>query len=49
MSNIVPYQDIEKMANAVAQSKLFGVKNANEAIALMLVAQAAVAGCIPSA
>ena len=40
MSNIVPYQDIEKMANAVAQSKLFGVKNANEAIALMLVAQA---------
>ena len=40
MSNIVPYNDIEKMANAVAASKLFGVKNANEAIALMLVAQA---------
>ena len=40
MSNIVPYQDIEKMASAVAASKLFGVKNPNEAIALMLVAQA---------
>ena len=40
MSNIVPYADIEKMASAVAASKLFGVKNPQEAIALMLVAQA---------
>ena len=40
MSNIVPYADIEKMATAVAASKLFGVKNPQEAIALMLVAQA---------
>ena len=40
MSNIVPYSDIEKMATAVAASKLFGVKNPQEAIALMLVAQA---------
>ena len=40
MTQIVPYNDIEKMANAVAASKLFGVKNPNEAIALMLVAQA---------
>jgi hypothetical protein len=40
MSNIVPYQDIEKMALAVAKSGLFGVKTADQAMALMLVAQA---------
>jgi hypothetical protein len=40
MSNIVPYQDIEKMAIAVAKSGLFNVKTAEEAMALMLVAQA---------
>ena len=40
MSNIVPYADIEKMATAVASSKLFGVKTPQEAIALMLIAQA---------
>ncbi len=40
MSNLVPYQDIEKMAVAVAKSGLFNVKTAEEAMALMLVAQA---------
>lgn len=40
MSNLVPYQDIEKMAKSVAASGLFGIKTRDEAIALMLVAQA---------
>jgi len=40
MSNIVSYNDIEKMALAVAKSGLFGVKTAEQAMALMLVAQA---------
>ena len=39
MSNIVPIADIERMAVAVASSKLFGMKTKEEAIALMLVAQ----------
>ena len=40
MTQIVPYNDIEKMASAITASKLFGVKTQNEAIALMLIAQA---------
>ena len=36
----MPYQDIEKMAKSVAASGLFGIKTRDEAIALMLVAQA---------
>jgi hypothetical protein len=40
MSNIVPYGEIERMATAVAKSGLFGVKTADQALALMLVAQA---------
>lgn len=40
MSNIVPYGEIERMAAAVAKSGLFGVKSADQAMALMLVAQA---------
>jgi hypothetical protein len=40
MSNLVPYQDIEKMAKAVAESGLFGVKEPEQALALMLIAQA---------
>lgn len=40
MSNLIPYQDIEKMAIAVAKSGLFNVKKPEEAMALMLVAQA---------
>ena len=41
MSNaIVPVSEIERMAVAVAKSGLFGVKSVDQAIALMLVAQA---------
>jgi len=41
MSNdIIPYSDIEKMGKAVAESSLFGIKTQQQAIALMLVAQA---------
>ena len=40
MSNIVPYTDMQAMANAMAASKLFGMKTPNEVLALMLVAQA---------
>jgi hypothetical protein len=40
MSNLVPVQDIEKMALAVAKSGLFGVKTSEQAMALMLIAQA---------
>lgn len=39
-NDLVPYQDIEKMGVAVAESGLFGVKTKNQAIALMLIAQA---------
>jgi hypothetical protein len=37
---IVPVGEIERMARAVAESKLFGVKSPEQATALMLVAQA---------
>ncbi len=43
MSNalaIIPVQDVERMALAVAKSGLFGVSTADQAMALMLVAQA---------
>lgn len=43
MSNelaIIPVADIERMANAVAKSKLFGITTSEQAMALMLVAQA---------
>ena len=41
MSNeIVPIASLERMAQAVAASKLFGITNADQALALMLVAQA---------
>jgi len=40
MSNIVPYQDMQSMAAAMAKSKLFGMKTPDEVLALMLVAQA---------
>jgi len=36
---LVPYSDMEKMATVVAQSKLFGMKTPQEALALMLIAQ----------
>ena len=37
---MVPYQDIQRMAQAIAHSKLFGVKDQHQVLALMLVAQA---------
>lgn len=40
MSNIVPINDIEKMSIAVAKSGLFGIKTPEQAMALMLIAQA---------
>jgi hypothetical protein len=40
MNQIVPVNDIQTMAAAVAKSGLFGVKSADQAMALMLVAQA---------
>jgi hypothetical protein len=36
----IPVSDIERMARAVAASKLFGVKSPEEALSLMLIAQA---------
>lgn len=38
--NIIPLQDIERMAVAIAKSGLFGMKTPEQALALMLVAQA---------
>jgi hypothetical protein len=41
MSNsIVPFIEVEKMAQAVAKSGLFGAKTAEQALSLMLIAQA---------
>lgn len=37
---MVPYQDMERMAAAIAKSGLFGIKTTDQAIALMAVAQA---------
>jgi len=37
---LIPYTDIEKMAGAISKSQLFGMKKPEEAIALMLLAQA---------
>jgi hypothetical protein len=40
MSNLVPVADVERMAMAIAKSGLFGMKSPEQAMALMLVAQA---------
>ena len=41
MSNaLVPIESLERMAQAVSASKLFGITNPEQALALMLVAQA---------
>lgn len=40
MSNIIPFNDLRGMAQAIAASNLFGMKSAEQALALMLVAQA---------
>lgn len=37
---LVPVTDLDRMAQAVAESKLFGITNKDQALALMLVAQA---------
>lgn len=37
---VIPLSDLAKMAEAIASSGLFGMKQANQALALMLVAQA---------
>ena len=39
-TELIPFTELEKMAEAVAASGLFGVKRKEEALALMLVAQA---------
>lgn len=40
MSELVPYNDLERMGTMIAKSKLFGMKTPEEAIALCLIAQA---------
>lgn len=40
MTNLVPYADMERMAMAIAKSRLFGMKTPEEALALMAIAQA---------
>lgn len=40
MSNLVPFNELQGMAAAIAASNLFGMKTADQALALMLVAQA---------
>lgn len=40
MSNLVPLQDIHQMADVAAKSKMFGFKNSEEAMAIMLLCQA---------
>jgi hypothetical protein len=40
MSNIIPYGDMQQMAEVAASSKMFGFKNPQEAMAIMLLCQA---------
>jgi hypothetical protein len=40
MNALIPIADVEKMANAVAKSGLFGMKTPEQAFALMMIAQA---------
>jgi hypothetical protein len=40
MTNLVPITDVERMATAVSKSNLFGCKTPEQAMALMLLAQA---------
>ena len=39
MSNIVPFNDMQQMAEVAAASKMFGFKNTQEALAIMLLCQ----------
>jgi hypothetical protein len=40
VTNLVPFNDMQQMADTIARSSLFGMKNYEQALALMLVAQA---------
>ena len=40
MSNIVPFNEMQTMAGAVTKSGMFGLKNENQALTLMMIAQA---------
>ena len=40
MSNIIPFNDMQQMAEVAAGSKMFGFKNTQEAMAIMLLCQA---------
>lgn len=40
MSNIVPFGELSRMAEAMARSQLFGMKTPDQVVSLMLVAQA---------
>ena len=40
MSNIVPFSDMQVMAESIAKSRLFGMTDPNQVLALMAVAQA---------
>lgn len=40
MSNIVPFNEMQSMALSVAKSGMFGLKNPEQAVTLMLIAQA---------
>jgi len=39
MSNIIPYNEVQSMAKTVATSGLFGFKNENQAMTIMLLSQ----------
>jgi len=39
-TELVPYADMERMASAIAKSSLFGIKTPDQALALMVIAQA---------
>lgn len=40
MSQLIPYQDMSQMAEVAAKSRMFGFKNAEEALAIMVLCQA---------
>lgn len=40
MSNLVPFETMQSMAVSIAKSGLFGIRNVDQAVALMLIAQA---------
>ena len=40
MSNIIPFEEMKGMADAIAKSKLFGMQTPEQVLALMAIAQA---------